>query len=582
MTSALAREYRAELAGLRRESIRAVEQAWSELPAISQSQMDRWLQMVLPVVQGGRQAAVGLTDGYMADYLRAMGEQADPMGLDPDEFRRPNTTDSEVYARPFTHTYTKQSEGMDPRRARQFGGTIATTLVNTDVQLAGRGAANRWTSTDRRIQGYRRVAGPGACKFCTLVATRKYTRDDLLPIHDNCVPAGVGVAGPEVQLGTRRWYEGRLVSITTASGYEVSVTPNHPVLTVQGWVPADFLTEGDEVIRCPASERVTGSGPHEHQRPSLIEDVWQSLRVADLVRMPLTAEDFHGDGIAGEVDVVGSDGFLADVRDRALVKKAHERGFVPRRIARVALTGQRTLAAFGQAACATTDRVVCGLHAPLALAGIEGLHVDGGRVADTPPFDAGLVEPSGNGLSGDTEARREVDGGQSGQVGVGDLLGRQRGGIDGRFDAPSVEFTAQGREAYASTGRRLLDRLSGVVERDAVIETRRIDFAGHVYNLQTAEGWYASNTIVTSNCGCTVEPIVGGRDPGISVDFKERAQRADPGQFAVNQRQRELMREGKWSEARSVGAENVVEQAHGELGPVLREAGHNFTGPDDI
>lgn len=186
MPTALAREYREELAGLRRETVRAIEQAWRELPAIRQSEMDRWLDMVLPVVDGGRRAAVALTDGYMADYLRAAGEQADPLGLDPDEFRRPNTTDSEVYARPFVHTYTKQSEGMDPRQARQFGGTIATTLANTDVQLAGRGAANRWTSTDSRIQGYRRVVGPRACKFCVTVATRRYRRNDLLPLHANC------------------------------------------------------------------------------------------------------------------------------------------------------------------------------------------------------------------------------------------------------------------------------------------------------------------------------------------------------------------------------------------------------------
>lgn len=185
MPSALAREYREELAGLRRETVRAIEQAWNELPAIRQDQMGRWLQTVLPVVDGGRRAAVSLTDGYMAGYLQAAGEDASPLGLDPDDYRRPSP-DGEVYARPFVHTYTKQSEGMDPRQARQFGGSIATTLANTDVQLGARGAANQWTSTDTRIVGYRRVISPSACSFCTTVATRRYRRSDLLPLHDNC------------------------------------------------------------------------------------------------------------------------------------------------------------------------------------------------------------------------------------------------------------------------------------------------------------------------------------------------------------------------------------------------------------
>lgn len=189
MPSALAREYREELAGLRREAVIAVEQAWDELPAIRQDEMGRWLQTVLPVVDGGRRAAVALTDGYMADYLRSAGEDARPLGLDPNDYRRPSP-DGEVYARPFVHTYTKQAEGMDPRQARQFGGTIATTLANTDVQFAARGASADWTARDTRIVGYRRVPGAGACQFCILVSTRRYTTGQLMEIHNRC---GCGV-----------------------------------------------------------------------------------------------------------------------------------------------------------------------------------------------------------------------------------------------------------------------------------------------------------------------------------------------------------------------------------------------------
>ena len=185
MPSTLARTHRDEIARLRRQVQRGVLRAWNDLPEVTQSTMDEWLDRVVPLVAAGRAVAVSETDGYFSAYLQAVGEDAPPLGLNPDDFRRPQP-DERVYARPFVHTFTKRSEGMEPRAAAQFGGQIAATLANTDLTLASRGAAHRWTSTDQRITGYRRVIGPEACGFCVTVSTRMYKRGDLLPIHDNC------------------------------------------------------------------------------------------------------------------------------------------------------------------------------------------------------------------------------------------------------------------------------------------------------------------------------------------------------------------------------------------------------------
>lgn len=57
-----------------------------------------------------------------------------------------------------------------------------------------------------------------------------------------------------------------------------------------------------------------------------------------------------------------------------------------------------------------------------------------------------------------------------------------------------------------SAGQSILG-LAGQVPLDRVIGIERRHFSGHVYNLQTQDGWYSSNGIITHNCRCTPVPI---------------------------------------------------------------------------
>jgi hypothetical protein len=112
--------------------------------------------------------------------------------------------------------------------------------------------------------------------------------------------------------------------------------------------------------------------------------------------------------------------------------------------------------------------------------------------------------------------------------------------------AAPAQLTGQRRSADTDDGRGLLDRLAGDIELDRVLKARRVDWAGYVFNLVTAAGWYIANGIVTHNCGCTLEPI---EEPVTVTDP------APPG-VAVHQ--------------------------HGELGPTLDDPAHAFTPKVDI
>jgi hypothetical protein len=56
----------------------------------------------------------------------------------------------------------------------------------------------------------------------------------------------------------------------------------------------------------------------------------------------------------------------------------------------------------------------------------------------------------------------------------------------------------------AGDGSALLDGKAGLVEFDCVVNVGRIDFSGHVYNLQNSEGWYLANDIIVHNCRSTI------------------------------------------------------------------------------
>jgi intein/homing endonuclease len=54
----------------------------------------------------------------------------------------------------------------------------------------------------------------------------------------------------------------------------------------------------------------------------------------------------------------------------------------------------------------------------------------------------------------------------------------------------------------------MIDRLPGIVTTDNVDDVRYFDYAGHVYDLQSVDGYYYSSGIVVHNCRCFLEPRV--------------------------------------------------------------------------
>lgn len=278
----------------------------------------------------------------------------------------------------------------------------------------------------------------------------------------NCFPAGTAMQG-SVVAASRVEYVGPMREIVTRSGLRLSVTPNHPVLTAQGFVPASALVQGDDVLRHGREVEQAGAEVADEQHaPARIEDVFDAIRQeGSASTRDARSRDFHGDGAftKGNVEVVLRHRELL-VNDESTLSQDGGKGVlvgaaVSEPIPASSGPSDANLQRVGHAAAGS----VCGSDLPSADAGAH----------------TGPLHPLRIGLAAHLDASR-FEG------------GRERAASDTGFVAEMLE-----RGAYE-------------VSLDEVVEVRDFHFSGHVYDLQSDKGWIVANGIVCCNCRCVLQP----------------------------------------------------------------------------
>jgi hypothetical protein len=374
--------------------------------------------------------------------------------------------------------------------AELFGPARAGPIAVTETtRLFGAGAQAAYRSEGVGEWEWRTVNDDRVDEVCdAMAAGSPYPMDqDFVPAHVNCLPGDALVSARGVLAATKRWYEGDLVVISGANGNQLSITPNHPIMTPTGWVAAGELVEGAEIIR-PAGKQPSIRNDEE-QVPTAIEQVARAVmqgRAMAFPRIPTTRFDLHGDGIeGGEVDVVRAAVALRDERD------ARQRHFVGEGMFEAA-------------------------YARRALAQAEGLIAErpGGlghsRIARTATGSMGRRDLSSASLV--THSRPFP------ALGVGLTADRYAG-----FKQPPANRKAVHTETL---GDGIL-RLAGLIRPDdprgieieavvgrvgRVLKVGRRPFSGHVYNLETRAGYYLTSVAACSNCRCWPVPLDAGAD----------------------------------------------------------------------
>lgn len=349
----------------------------------------------------------------------------------------------------------------------------------------------------------------------------------------NCFPAGTRVSG-FVRAATRHWYEGEIVEIRTAGGYQLSGTPNHPILTPKGWVALGALKEGDYLIarrRSNGARNGAGSARDVDDVEPEIEQVFDALaRAGNTVRMPALAVDFHGDRPAQDVDIVRADRSLWLGMDAALGKHLHHLGLASAHVVPGLRPAFGSLREFFDTRHAASAFFVGRSREALAilrrrlgepdLVGVgSGAHGQP-KVIEALDHEAALTAY----FAGDGKHRL------ASFVGIFDRFVERTSALK-PTGGVGLSPCAQNPSISNSLVRRhysdphdlgdLVHALAGAIQIEKVTDRFVRKWFGHVFNLETVHGLYHANGILASNCRCSAQYVAVGPD-GRRIDIPIR------------------------------------------------------------
>jgi len=284
---------------------------------------------------------------------------------------------------------------------------------------------------------------------------------DYPPLHPNCFPGDTLVASRDrVTAQSERWYDGELCIIRTAGGKELTTTPNHPILTDGGWVAAGAVDESHQLVCDRFGERMGATNHDDRLMPTRIEQVadtlWQAGEMATR-EMPVTTEDFHGDGEGSQVAIIRANRLLWDDANASRREPFLHPSFIGRVDTSQPLDRERLFTESFERDGSAAHRIVCRCHLPLAL-----------RRGHPAPLYA-----------------------------LGVALAAER-------YTPFTQSHVNDASADAISFGKLIRRYPGEIIRDNVIHVKRKRFAGHVYTLETDTGYYIADGIVVKNCRCAI------------------------------------------------------------------------------
>lgn len=155
---------------------------WSGMGNWRDSDVERFLEFMVPRIQAGRSSIANLT----AVYLARVGEVDPIAAVDTTTLRGLDASD--VYTRPAVAMRTALKDGASVTDSIGASLTRLASLVATDMALAQQAQTAASTASSRAFDGgFRRtLTGSENCAKCYIASTQRYHRGDLLPIHPGC------------------------------------------------------------------------------------------------------------------------------------------------------------------------------------------------------------------------------------------------------------------------------------------------------------------------------------------------------------------------------------------------------------
>ena len=381
---------------------------------------------------------------------------------------------------------------------------------------------------------YARVpTGAETCDFCLMLASRGFaylSEETASHTHSNCVVGDTKVSGTRLLACMRREYEGPLIHIVTRANRELTVTPNHPILTTRGWVSAGEVVESDNLICANLFDGHGASVPDIDDEPPTIEQVFKAGSFFDssaLDCMPATTKYLHREAFSDcDVKVVNPFGLLERAFESSSAEPITHEGFTfageSGAVVGKTLDGDGALDAFIDSGNPAKRGTVGGFCLGCSLFWRHFGRSDQSSVRMPTKFNTSFSEPSSYGWTAYTES-------SGNGIDAFSIIERfdnaiwHSNALTACLDAISSQGAVDGGLSNTELVAYLAGAHSSLIEVDDVLSVSVRNSSCHVYNLSTGGGWYLSSGIITHNCDCRVVPSwkafeVEGYDPAEYYD----------------------------------------------------------------
>lgn len=353
----------------------------------------------------------------------------------------------------------------------------------------------------------------------------KHPHDEDAPAEQvvNCFPGGTLVAGT-FDLAMRSEYVGPLIEVVAGSGARLSVTPNHPVLTPRGFVPAASLREGDYLIRHEAGGERAGPVDHHDHRPLVAEELFHSfLRRGAFSSIELSRLDLHGDArfTDRKIDVAVLNRELLADDESASAKDEGECVLVGAAMGAARETRRGGGEKFRSTAHAAGARAPRRRASPLDLRSIalDRRPLQSRSFGLIPDLPSVVTEDAFNRAATYSKLARHRQYARARVVSskkrrdVHSMIYSTIGSLSDR-DSMLDQDALHGDARDSGFFSKLREAHAGFVTVDVVVRVRKLDsFVGHVYDFRSPDGWIIAQGLVVSNCNCDAEEIFQGAEP---------------------------------------------------------------------
>lgn len=188
----------------RQQLILLLTALWQSLPDYRNRSMLEFAREAVSVIEGAMRHTQASTSAYLATIFGATPVATPTVSI---ATVRHGADPLEVYSRPF-HLIWRQLAANAPLDAQKIGAAIdagfarVEQLASTDLQLAKTHTVRDQLRDHRTVVGYRRqLEGAHSCALCIVASTRRYNKEDLMPIHPacDCLPVPI-LAGEKADL----------------------------------------------------------------------------------------------------------------------------------------------------------------------------------------------------------------------------------------------------------------------------------------------------------------------------------------------------------------------------------------------